>query len=50
LLQTAVLWILNMSDGEHSVEEIAELSSIEVPVLLLASERLIKCGLLRDPT
>jgi aminopeptidase-like protein len=42
-----ILWVLNQSDGEHSLLDIAERSGIPFRDILAASESLAACGLLR---
>jgi len=41
-LQLALLWILNYSDGHHSLTEISELSGIELTKVIEASEMLLE--------
>ncbi len=45
-LQLAMLWMLNLSDGDHSLLEIAERSKIEFTTLRTAAELLERHGLL----
>ena len=42
----AQLWVLNLSDGEHSLLDIAERSHIAFPTVSDAADRLCKSGLL----
>lgn len=44
--QQAVQWVLNLSDGGHSLMAIAQRSNIGLPLLRQAADRLIACGLL----
>lgn len=46
--EMSLLWILNLSDGQHSLLDIAERSNIEFSSLLEAAKALIDCGLLVD--
>lgn len=46
-LQLAFLWILNYSDGEHSLTDIAMLSGIEIKTIIEAKDMLVdKCLLI----
>jgi aminopeptidase-like protein len=45
--QIALLWILNFSDGNHSLLQIAEKSGMPFHVILEAAEALRKAGLLK---
>ena len=45
--QMALLWILNLSDGNNSLLDIANTSGIEFETLLSASKRLIEAALLK---
>jgi aminopeptidase-like protein len=47
-LQMALLWVLNYSDGVHTLLEISEKSGISFKVLQLAAEKLVTCKLLID--
>lgn len=47
--QLALLWVLNLSDGNHSVLDIAERSGHSIDQLREAIEALIACGLLEIP-
>jgi aminopeptidase-like protein len=49
-LQLAFLWILNYSDGIHSLTEISMLSGIEVDTITKAAGMLLEKGLLREKT
>ena len=42
----AMLWVLNQSDGEHSLADIAERSGLTLESLRAAVERLVDAGLL----
>jgi aminopeptidase-like protein len=46
--QMALLWMLNLSDGENSVLDIAERSGLSCEELRWATERLVSCGLLKE--
>lgn len=46
--QMALLWILNLSDGDFSMLEIAKKSEIDFDVLLQAANDLFKAGLLKE--
>ncbi len=46
--QMALLWMLNLSDGESSVLDIAERSGLAFDELYRASESLVSCGLLKN--
>lgn len=46
--QRAVQWVLNLSDGEHSLLEIAERSNMSFDLISHASELLLACGLLQE--
>jgi len=46
--QMALLWMLNLSDGENSVLDIAERSGLSCEELRRATERLASCGLLKE--
>jgi aminopeptidase-like protein len=48
--QTALLWILNLSDGQNTLLDIAERSGIEFSTIQRASRRLLKSDLLREHT
>ena len=45
--QLALLWVLNLSDGEHTVEAIAERSGLASSAIEEATERLLAADLLR---
>ena len=45
--QMALLWILNLSDGEHSLQDIEEKSRLNVAILRDAAEALCKVNLLK---
>lgn len=45
--QLAMLWVLNQSDGEHSLLEIAERSGISLSMVSTAAQRLVDAKLLR---
>ncbi len=48
LEQQALLWVLNQSDGNHSLLDIAERSSLSFPLIAQAAARLQQSGLLRQ--
>lgn len=48
LQELAMLWVLNFSDGKHTLLEIAERSSLEFAVIRKAAERLLEHGLLQE--
>ena len=49
-LQLAFLWVLNYSDGAHSLTDIAILSGIQLKTITEATEMMVKKGLLREKT
>jgi len=44
------LWVLNLSDGRHTLLDIAERAELPFAVVASAAETLEKHGLLRDST
>lgn len=46
--QLAMLWVLNLSDGDHSLLDVAERSGLEFREIAVAAEALRNCGLLRE--
>ncbi len=44
--QMALLWILNLSDGEHSLGDIADRSGLDMEILREAADELLKTDLL----
>jgi aminopeptidase-like protein len=48
LSEMAMLWVLNLSDGQHSLLDIAERSGLAFPAVRGASELLRDNGLLRE--
>ena len=48
LLQKAVLWVLNLSDGEHSLLDIADRSAIRFALIREAAELLLQHNLLAE--
>ena len=46
--QMAMLWILNLADGEHSLEDIAARSGLELALIREIGELLLEHGLLRE--
>lgn len=47
-LQLAMLWVLNLSDGAHTLLDIAERSGIEFRAVRVAADALVEHGLLRE--
>jgi aminopeptidase-like protein len=47
-LEEAILWVLNQSDGAHSLLDIAERSKLGFDTVNEAAEALLKSGLLRE--
>jgi aminopeptidase-like protein len=47
--ELAMLWVLNLSDGRHSLLQIAERSGIDFDTIAAAAEQLSGAGLLRCP-
>jgi len=48
LQETAVLWVLNLSDGEHSLLDIAEQSGLRFDVISEAADVLLQHDLLKE--
>jgi len=48
LSQLALLWVLNLSDGGHSLLEIADRAHIPFPDIRRAADALRRCELLRE--
>lgn len=46
--QLALLWVLNLSDGEHSLLDITKRSKMKFETIRLAAENLEKSGLLKE--
>ena len=46
--QLAMLWVLNLSDGEHSLVQIAERAGLPFEVISLAADALRDAGLLKE--
>ena len=44
----ALLWVLNLSDGEHSLLDIAKRSGLRFDRVAAATDDLLACGLLRE--
>ena len=44
----ALLWVLNLSDGRHSLFDIAERSGLEFQTILASAELLSRSGLLKE--
>lgn len=47
-LQLALLWVLNLSDSEHSLLDIAQRASLKFDVIANAAARLQKAGLIQE--
>ncbi|MFZ1415186.1 MAG: DUF4910 domain-containing protein [Defluviicoccus sp.] len=47
--EEAMLWLLNQSDGEHSLLDIATRSGLDFTLIRSSADDLIECGLLVDP-
>ena len=47
--QLAMLWVLNLSDGEHSLLDISRQSGLEFDLINKAGDELFQCGLLSLP-
>jgi aminopeptidase-like protein len=45
--QLALLWVLNLSDGDHTLLDIAERSGLQFAVIRRAADALESCGLLK---
>lgn len=43
-----ILWVLNLSDGHHSLLDIAERSGLDFEAIKKASDALLSCGLLKE--
>ena len=46
--QLALLWVLNLSDGRHSLLDISDRSGLPFPVTRTAADRLSAAGLLAE--
>jgi aminopeptidase-like protein len=46
--ETAMLWVLNLSDGNHALLDIAEKSSLTFSQVKGAADALHRHGLIRD--
>ena len=46
--QLAMLWVLNLSDGEHSLVQIAERAALPFDVISVAADALLDAGLLKE--
>jgi aminopeptidase-like protein len=46
--EMAILWVLNQSDGEHSLLDIAEISGCEYALISRAADLLVKHRLLKE--
>lgn len=47
-LERAILWVLNLSDGRHSLVHVAQRSGLPFPMIRQAADALRECGLLAD--
>lgn len=47
-LEMALLWVLNFSDGEHSLLDIAERAGVSFSIIWEATQALLKGGLLKE--
>jgi aminopeptidase-like protein len=47
-VQMAMLWVLNQSDGRHSLLDVAERSQTPFPIVRQAADLLEQAGLLRE--
>jgi aminopeptidase-like protein len=45
--QLAALWVLNMSDGNHDLLDIANRSGMSFKIIKKAADALVDCGLLK---
>lgn len=43
-----ILWVLNLSDGRHSLLDIAERSGLAFREIRTASDALLRCGLIAE--
>ena len=48
--QMALLWVLNLSDGQHSLLDVAERSGLPFELLVDAADALLDAGLLAAAT
>ena len=46
--QLAMLWVLNLSDGEHSLVQIAERAALPFDAISVAADALHDVGLLKE--
>jgi aminopeptidase-like protein len=46
--QLAMLWVLNLSDGEHSLLDIAERSEVDFDAVVTAADALVAAGLIKE--
>jgi aminopeptidase-like protein len=46
--QLALLWVLNLSDGNHTLLDISDRSDLEFGLIKDAAEALAKCNLLKE--
>ena len=47
-MKAPMMWVLNMSDGTHSLLEIARRSGLPFPAVRAAADRLVQCQLLKE--
>lgn len=47
-VEEAMLWVLNFSDGEHALLDIATKSKLPIDALAVAADRLLQAGLLSE--
>jgi aminopeptidase-like protein len=47
-LEDALLWVLNLSDGDHGLLDIAERSRLTFPVIRAAADRLVDHSLIKE--
>src|SRR6266540_2195303 len=48
LVELAMLWVLNLSDGDHTLLDVAERSGMPFPAIAAATRALEDCGLLTE--
>ena len=47
-LERACLWVLNLSDGRHSLLDVAERADLPFAIVREAADALVECGLLAE--
>jgi aminopeptidase-like protein len=47
--EIALLWVLNLSDGQHTLLDIAERSGVDFDSIRTAADSLVEHNLLREP-